>query len=136
MKLNVGSGADYREGWINVERFLSSTHHKGETETPEVVADAHYLPLASGSVEHVRLNHVLEHLDHPLTALREVYRVLEPGGTVYTEVPDPQRLDGDERPEHLYSWTKEPLKNIHRRVGFEVRYEKIRKAVHYVRATK
>lgn len=119
-KANVGSGGDYRppgEGWLNVERYRDSGHHTGETQPPDVYADAHALPFQTGSLEHVRLAHVLEHLERPLAALNEARRVLEDGGTLYVEVPHAQHVPRERR-EHLYSWTPWTLRNIVRRAGF------------------
>jgi len=46
-----------------------------------ILADAHSLPCADGAFDLVVSVAVLEHLQCPLIALREVYRVLKPGGT-------------------------------------------------------
>lgn len=122
MRANIGAGADYRspaDGWVNVERFADSAHHAGETATPEVYADAHALPFANAVLDHVRLSHVIEHLERPLDALREARRVLAPGGTVYVEVPHAQHVPS-ERDEHLYSWTPWTLRHIARRAGFVI----------------
>lgn len=44
------------------------------------VGDARQLPFPSNSFDVVISAHMLEHLDDPLTALREMLRVLKPGG--------------------------------------------------------
>jgi SAM-dependent methyltransferase len=46
----------------------------------DVVADSHRLPLQSSSVEAVNSTAVLEHLYCPPLAIREIHRVLKPGG--------------------------------------------------------
>jgi ubiquinone/menaquinone biosynthesis C-methylase UbiE len=48
------------------------------------------IPFADASVEAVYHSHVLEHLDRPVAAafLRDVYRVLKPGGVHRMAVPD------------------------------------------------
>lgn len=43
------------------------------------------------SIDEIYISHVLEHLSHRnelIEALRELYRVLVPGGTIYISVPD------------------------------------------------
>ena len=52
-----------------------------------VLGDAHALPLPTGSVGSVLLRYVVQHLARPVDALREVHRVLRPGGVaVVTDV--------------------------------------------------
>lgn len=54
-----------------------------------VVGDAAALPLADGSVGSVLLRYVVQHLPDPVAVLREVRRVLRPGGVVVvTDVDD------------------------------------------------
>lgn len=45
-------------------------------------------PFASNSLDFVVTNHLIEHLPDPIFFLREVWRVLKPGGKVYLGVPD------------------------------------------------
>lgn len=50
-------------------------------------ADLHRLPFASGSFDKVLMSEVLEHLADDRLAMREVLRVLRPGGTLALSVP-------------------------------------------------
>jgi SAM-dependent methyltransferase len=43
---------------------------------------------ADGSYDFVIMNHVAEHLANPLLALREVFRVVRPGGVAVVAIPD------------------------------------------------
>jgi predicted SAM-dependent methyltransferase len=87
MKLQVGSsevegrykGAD----WTN----LDIKPHRGV----DIVADAsERIPLDTNSVDEIHCIHVLEHVtrDKYKPMLREMYRVLKPGGVLYVETPD------------------------------------------------
>jgi SAM-dependent methyltransferase len=50
-------------------------------------ADIIYLPLPDASYDVVIANHVLEHIDDDRQAMRELFRVLRPGGTALLTVP-------------------------------------------------
>jgi SAM-dependent methyltransferase len=52
-----------------------------------VVADVQRLPFAAASFDSVVANNVLEHLIDPLHGLREIRRVLVPGGRLFTLIP-------------------------------------------------
>ncbi|HWQ11758.1 MAG TPA: glycosyltransferase [Roseiflexaceae bacterium] len=49
--------------------------------------DIHHLPFAEGSFDKVLMSEVLEHLADDRGALKEVFRVLRPGGTLALSVP-------------------------------------------------
>lgn len=53
---------------------------------------------------------VLEHVDDPFLAAREIIRVLKPGGTLYVDVPFMQNEHG--YPEHYYNMTRMGLKRL------------------------
>lgn len=54
---------------------------------PDVLGDAHRLPFADNRFEVVLSKDTLEHFREPWTAVREVLRVLEPGGRFFIVVP-------------------------------------------------
>ncbi|GII92561.1 class I SAM-dependent methyltransferase [Sinosporangium siamense] len=62
----------------------------GET----VVGDALDMPFPDGSFDHVIAAEVLEHIPDDMTAMREIARVLKPGGTAAITVPSflPERI--------------------------------------------
>ena len=47
------------------------------------------LPFKSDSIDTVILGGVIEHLDNPLSALKEINRVLKPDGVLLMETPNP-----------------------------------------------
>lgn len=54
---------------------------------PDVFADASQLPFADASIDTVVMLEVLEHLRAPYAALREINRVLVPGGRALVSMP-------------------------------------------------
>ncbi len=54
---------------------------------PDIVGDVHDLPLQNDSVDGIICISLLEHVENPLQAADEIYRVLKPGGYLYLYVP-------------------------------------------------
>lgn len=84
----------------------------------EVVADAHYLPYADNSVDGVVIEAVIEHLYNPLAAIKEIFRVLKPGGIVLSITPFLQPYHG--YPHHYQNLTLTGHKYYYSSNGFVV----------------
>lgn len=69
----------------------------------EIVGDAHKLPFKDNSVDGIVINAVLEHLEDPFRAIREIHRVLKKGGYVLAETPFLQHYHG--YPYHFQNFT-------------------------------
>lgn len=54
---------------------------------PDIVADIHNLPFADNSQDAIICIAVLEHVEDPFRASRELYRALKPGGYCFVYVP-------------------------------------------------
>ncbi|OGD32442.1 hypothetical protein A3C91_02270 [Candidatus Azambacteria bacterium RIFCSPHIGHO2_02_FULL_52_12] len=54
---------------------------------PDVIGDIHALPFADDSQDAVICIAVLEHVENPIKACQEIYRVLKPGGYCFLYVP-------------------------------------------------
>lgn len=84
-KLNLGCGFDKRPGWINADSFR-------ECE-PDILFDieAGEWPFEAGRFDHVLLKHVLEHVGKDFEAfaqiMRNLHRILSPGGVLEIHVP-------------------------------------------------
>jgi len=82
LKLNIGSGAKIKKGWINVDLHPAA----------DIKIDARRkLPFHSGSACLIYSEHFCEHLEYPEEAMQflsESFRVLAPGGLFSVAVPD------------------------------------------------
>ena len=54
---------------------------------PDIVGDIHDLPFPDASEDAIICIAVLEHVENPLKAMDEIYRVLKPGGYAFIYVP-------------------------------------------------
>lgn len=75
VRVNLGCGEDYKEGWINVD------YNK------KVKADIYSdflkkLPFKDNSVDFIYAKNIFEHVPNPLDFLFEIKRVLKKGGKV------------------------------------------------------
>jgi SAM-dependent methyltransferase len=62
------------------------------SDVTQLVADAHAIPLQTGSVDAVIVQAVLEHVLGPMEVVREIHRVLADDGLVYAETPFMQQV--------------------------------------------
>lgn len=136
--LEVGSGLgfllDYfkKDGWdtIGVEpnrgmcRYAEKT--LGLEVLPQILPDAKF---PDESFDAVLMMHVIEHVPDPTDTLREIHRVLKPGGVLVMETPRYDSLsfkllgrrersvscDG-----HIYFFTSDTLEKIATKTGFSV----------------
>ncbi len=101
LKLNLGSGQNPREGYINVDKFGS----------PDVRWDLEQFPWPwpGDSADEVVLHHVLEHLGQAPGVLfgimRELYRVCRHGANVHITVPHPRHDEFLSDPTHVRPFT-------------------------------
>jgi SAM-dependent methyltransferase len=68
-------------------------------------------------------NHALEHTLQPFEHLREIHRVLVPGGRLVLHLPvgdwrTERRVNPDDINGHLYSWTSQNIYNLLTEAGF------------------
>jgi predicted SAM-dependent methyltransferase len=83
VKLHIGSGRNYKEGWVNIDF------------DPKTRKDILYnlskgIPFPDNSVDFIYNEHFIEHLtyDEGFAFMQEAYRALKPGGVLRIACPD------------------------------------------------
>jgi SAM-dependent methyltransferase len=98
--LDLGSGS----GSFEASRYPIVTL-RADLDTPRtavanfVQCDAAKLPFATGAFSAVISNHSLEHFSDLGSSLREIGRVIRPGGSLYVAVPDSSTIT-----DRIYRW--------------------------------
>jgi len=94
MKINLGCGGVYKQGYLNVDMY--------NTTIADKVMSATSLDFKDNSVEKIEAKQLIEHLGmiRSIYALSECYRVLNVDGTLVIETPDIKKsfqiyLNGD-----------------------------------------
>ncbi len=83
MKLNLGSGLDYREGYCNIDfnREIKADKYIDLNKIP--------YPFGDNSVEHIICNQMLEHLHISIYEfLKECNRIMKPGTVLQMNFPN------------------------------------------------
>jgi len=80
-KLNLGSGGDYKKGWVNVD-------YRGNVKTDiKWDLNKYPYPFKANSFDEILIKHVLEHLENIIGALQEIIRISKNGAKIRALVP-------------------------------------------------
>lgn len=89
--LDVGGGSRFQKGMKRYESLFANTRYEtldvSADYSPDIVGDIHAIPLEEASVDAVICRSVLEHVQNPALAMKELYRILKPGGVLFLQVP-------------------------------------------------
>ncbi len=95
-KLNLGCGEEHKVGYVNLD---------WQTLTkPDVAHDLNQFPypFADNTFDLVEASHILEHLEKPFAVMKELHRILKPGGKLLIKVPHCSR--GFTHAEHAHGF--------------------------------
>lgn len=135
--LEVGSGGGQHLGWLAARGWRV----EGQDVDPQAVerlratlgVPVHLGPLPAlgleaGAYDAIVLNHVLEHVHAPLELLREIHRLLKPGGRLVAATPNFDSYGrvaafgrawiGLDAPRHLHHFRAAHLERLAREAGF------------------
>jgi SAM-dependent methyltransferase len=82
-KLNLGCGHFKKEGYINVDNV--------ELLKPDILLDLNkieeYSKFNDAEYDEIYMSHILEHLEEPFNIMKELHRILKPGGILIIKSP-------------------------------------------------
>jgi ubiquinone/menaquinone biosynthesis C-methylase UbiE len=87
------------------------------TTDPDICASAESIPVPENEYDVAVLCEVIEHLVQPEVVLREVCRVLKPGGELVLSIPFLFPVHAD--PEDYQRWTPEKIRRVLSETGFD-----------------
>ena len=95
--LDLGGNKIRKRGHFDIERYDFRVVYAdfSTAKRPDVQADAAYIPFKEGCFDAVICSELLEHVLDPLAVLREIHRVVRPGGTLLICVPFLFHIHGD-----------------------------------------
>lgn len=110
------------------ERFREAATGIGPGRAHVVDGTAENLPFADGSQRAAVITEVLEHVEDPVASVRELARVIEPGGTLCVSVPSAptEHIYWRLHPRypanttHVRIWEKDDLRRLLEDAGFQI----------------
>ncbi len=120
--LDIGCGDKSKSLLVGdfVSEYVGLDHEYSphDISDTDLIGTAYSVPREDSSFDCVLSTAVLEHLEEPVSALREALRVLKPGGTaIYTA---PLYWHVHEAPRDFYRYTRHGLEYVFEKAGFEV----------------
>jgi len=108
---------------VGIDYSLDAAFHVRRTlGISVVIGDLTMLPFRPNAFRGVTTGETLEHLDDDASAVREIARVLTPGGTCIATVPALQSLwtTSDDYYEHRRRYTRDQLTSLFRAVSMKI----------------
>ena len=85
--LDVGGGARFTKWLAKYKNLFADCDYRtmdyDDSTGADIVGDIHNIPLADGCMNAVICSSVLEHVSNPILAMKEIQRILKPGGKLF-----------------------------------------------------
>jgi ubiquinone/menaquinone biosynthesis C-methylase UbiE len=89
--LDVGGGERFTKWLAEYKNLFLDTNYKtldiDKSTGADIIGDIHDIPLKDNSMDAVICSSVLEHVENPALAIKEIYRILKPNGKLFVYVP-------------------------------------------------
>lgn len=118
--LDAGAGNSPYKALLAHARYESADFEKVDKEYAQstYVCDLQAIPVEDGRFDAILFNQVMEHLPNPALVLKELFRVLKPGGRmIYTA---PLFYEEHEQPYDFYRYTQFGVRHLMEGAGFIV----------------
>lgn len=118
--LDAGAGEGVYRSWFSHCEYRAIDLAVGESKWNyshlDFVGPLHAMPIGDRAFDAVLCTQVLEHLELPLESLKEMHRVLRPGGRLFLTVPMAQ--NEHQVPYDFFRYTSYGLRSLCSRAGF------------------
>jgi len=119
--LDAGAGEGSYRKWFRQQQYVGVDLGIGDAAWNysglDAIADLHALPFVAGTFDAILNVVTLEHVREPACVLRELSRVLKPGGRLLLVVP--HEWEEHQQPNDYYRYTRYGLEYLLRGAGFE-----------------
>lgn len=87
--LDIGGKNKNKRGCFDIGVYNLNVKYSNieQSTEPDYLCDAANIPVAENSFDGIILSEVLEHIENPIDVLREIYRILKPGGLLLMCTP-------------------------------------------------
>lgn len=89
--LDVGGAKRFTKWLSEYQELFKNCEYKtmdyDDTTGADVVGDIHNIPLKDESIDAIICSSVLEHVENPIVAVKEMYRILKKGGKLFAHIP-------------------------------------------------
>lgn len=103
---DIGGGKKFQKDLAPYKKYFINSEYKTIDKDPncepDILADAHNLPIPDNSADAIICKSVLEHVENPFLVVEEIYRILKSGGKCFLYLPFLHSWHGSGRNEKDY----------------------------------
>ncbi len=89
--LDIGGGEPFQKWMADYKPLFTKVEYRtmepDGNHQADIVGDIHAIPLETNSENAIICHSVLEHVEDPIRAVGELYRILTPGGKLFVQIP-------------------------------------------------